>query len=76
MEVLTQDQVQLFLQGCPPAAQAKTSFEFQIFFKMQILCDLVGHGGEDEADANHSEPKYPWEGTDRDYLYEEVCVSV
>ncbi|KAI3677798.1 hypothetical protein L6452_37068 [Arctium lappa] len=42
----------------------------------QILCDLVGHAGEDEADANNSEPKYPWEGTDRDYFYEELLSRV
>lgn len=36
----------------------------------------IGHGGEDEEDTNNSRQKYPWEGTDRDYLYEEVCATL
>ncbi|XP_023728421.1 eukaryotic translation initiation factor 2 subunit beta isoform X1 [Lactuca sativa] len=30
----------------------------------------------DEEDTNNSRQKYPWEGTDRDYLYEELLSRV
>ncbi|KVH95025.1 hypothetical protein Ccrd_002906, partial [Cynara cardunculus var. scolymus] len=44
--------------------------------RCKFFCDVVGHAGEDEEDANNSEPKYPWEGTDRDYFYEELLSRV
>ncbi|KAI3727066.1 hypothetical protein L1987_66875 [Smallanthus sonchifolius] len=34
------------------------------------------HVGEDEEDAKNSGPTYPWEGTDRDYYYEELLSRV
>lgn len=33
------------------------------------------HNAEDEeAEGIVLQPRYPWEGSDRDYTYEEVCV--
>lgn len=38
--------------------------------------DLDDHAEEDEGDAVSLQPRYPWEGSDRDYQYEELLGRV
>lgn len=38
--------------------------------------DLGGHSDEDDGEGNALAPRYPWEGSDRDYLYEELLGRV
>ncbi|KAK4282820.1 hypothetical protein QN277_014149 [Acacia crassicarpa] len=38
--------------------------------------DLDDHSGEDEGEGDALAPHYPWEGSDRDYLYEELIGRV
>jgi len=34
---------------------------------------LLDHAEDNEEEAVALQPCYPWEGSDRDYQYEEVC---
>ncbi|XP_028780851.1 eukaryotic translation initiation factor 2 subunit beta [Neltuma alba] len=38
--------------------------------------DLDDHSGEDEGEGNSLVPCYPWDGSDRDYQYEELLGRV
>lgn len=43
--------------------------ELYIFYGFSLL----DHAGEDEeVEGTVLQPRYPWEGSDRDYEYEEV----
>jgi hypothetical protein len=37
---------------------------------------LLDHAEDDEEEAVALQPRYPWEGSDRNYQYEEVCHFV
>lgn len=42
---------------------------------MRFFLPLIDHNGEDgegEGEGIVLQPRYPWEGSDRDYKYEEV----
>ncbi|KAK4278503.1 hypothetical protein QN277_016341 [Acacia crassicarpa] len=38
--------------------------------------DLGDHSDEDDGEGNALAPRYPWEGSDRDYLYDELLGRV
>ena len=44
-------------------------------FKDKVLSTRLDHNGEEgEEELTVLQPRYPWEGSDRDYKYEEVVL--
>ena len=50
------------------------SFDYVFELQRSYVVFLLDHIGEDEEGEGISlHPRYPWEGSDRDYEYDEVC---